>query len=104
MQVSPLTRRVILPGRLNPYPLHYRAAFAFSIFLYPTPHRLTLRFAVPHGRTPGLPRFTSVPFPEGLGPAYPPEDSRSASSDLTALDLYLVPFGSSLTGSLACST
>src|SRR5260370_14981527 len=32
---------------LNPYPLHYRGAFAFSTFLYPHLHRLPLRVAFP---------------------------------------------------------
>ena len=42
--------------RLNPYPPHYRPAFASSILLYPQPHRLALRFAFPCGETTGLPR------------------------------------------------
>jgi hypothetical protein len=33
--------------RLNPYPPYYRTAFAFSLLLYPLPHRLALRFAFP---------------------------------------------------------
>ena len=75
MEVSTLVRGVMLPAR-NPYPLHYRSAFAFSIVPYPTPHGLTLRLAVPQkGKMPGLPRFASMPFLEGLGPAYPPEGS-----------------------------
>jgi hypothetical protein len=35
-------------GWLNPYPPHYRAAFAFSFLLCPQPRRLALRFAFPH--------------------------------------------------------
>jgi hypothetical protein len=36
--------------RLNPYPAHYRPAFACSLVLYPQPHGLALRFAVPDAR------------------------------------------------------
>ena len=46
---------------LNPYPAHYRPAFACSLLLYPQPHRLALRFAFPGGRTAGLPRSVAVP-------------------------------------------
>lgn len=63
MEVSPLSREVMLP-RLNLCPLDYRAAFACSILPYPQPLGLTLRFAFPSeielslvGRTTGLPRF-----------------------------------------------
>lgn len=63
MEVSPLSREVMLPG-LNLYPLDYRAAFACSILPYPQPLGLALRFAFPSerelslvGRTTGLPRF-----------------------------------------------
>ena len=31
--------------RMDPYPPHYRMAFAFSTFLYPQRYRLTLRLA-----------------------------------------------------------
>ena len=48
-------------SRLNPYPPHYKAAFACSILLYPPSYRLTLRLAFPSGRTTGLPRSASVP-------------------------------------------
>jgi hypothetical protein len=34
---------------LNPYPAHYKPAFASSGILYPLPHRLTLRLAFPEG-------------------------------------------------------
>ncbi len=33
----------------NPYPAHYRLAFAFSIFLYPQRRRFTLRLPTPKG-------------------------------------------------------
>lgn len=35
MEVCAVTRQGDVAFRLNPYPLHYQAAFAFSIFLYP---------------------------------------------------------------------
>src|SRR4051794_12540795 len=59
-EVSPLSRGVVSLA-LHPYPDHYRPAFAFSLILYPPPHRLALRLAVPCGRTTGLPRCTDVP-------------------------------------------
>ena len=40
----------------NPYPSHYRAAFAFSVFLCPQPHRPSLRLAVLSRRITGFPR------------------------------------------------
>jgi hypothetical protein len=40
---------VVWLSRRNPYPVHYRQAFACSIFLCPQPHRLALRLAVPKG-------------------------------------------------------
>src|SRR5262249_3614384 len=40
---------------LNSYLSHYKIAFAFSIFLYPSRDRLALRFAFPFGRMTGLP-------------------------------------------------
>jgi hypothetical protein len=48
----PLARGIMLPQR-NPYPSHYKAVFAFSIFLYPQPGalgaRLASRLAFPEG-------------------------------------------------------
>ena len=35
-------------GWRNPYPLHYRAAFAYSLLLYPLSLRLLLRVAFQH--------------------------------------------------------
>src|SRR5437867_12239248 len=50
--------------KLNPYPLHYRTAFACSLLLYPPPPRLLLRVAFPAGcpagETTGLPRSAAV--------------------------------------------
>jgi len=41
----------------NPYPAHYRPAFAFSTFPYPQVHRHALRLAFPHWETCGLTTF-----------------------------------------------
>src|SRR5262249_41610499 len=47
--------------RLNPYPTHYRSAFAFSAILYPAFHRHSLRSAfLSQRRRLGLPRSTSI--------------------------------------------
>src|SRR6266545_7855979 len=59
-EVCPLSRGVML-RTLNPYPSHYRTAFACSRLLYPPFHRLALRFAFHVGRTTGLPCSASVP-------------------------------------------
>src|SRR5262245_43128392 len=49
---------------LNPYPAHYRPAFACSLLPYPPSRRLTLRLAFPAGtsagETTGLPRSAGV--------------------------------------------
>src|SRR5512138_2847234 len=100
MEVSSLARGILLIT-LNPYPPPYRMAFVFSIVLYPTPHRLALRFAVPCGRMPGLPRFASVPS-DGLGAVCPPVVDGSAIGERRNTYSHHVPFGSSLSASLAC--
>lgn len=49
--------------RFNPYPLHYRAAFAFSAFLYPHPIWACLTACLPipmNGRDTGLPCSVQV--------------------------------------------
>jgi len=56
---------------LNPYPAHYRLAFASSRVLYPHLYRLPLRLAFPFGRDTGLPRSARVPL-DDLGSACPP--------------------------------
>ncbi len=86
----------------NPYPFHYRMAFAFSRLLYPTPHRLALRFAVPTGRMPGLPRFLYVPS-DGLGAVCSPVVVVSAIGKRGNTYTDHMPFGSSLSAPLACS-
>jgi hypothetical protein len=55
----------------NPYPAHYRPAFACSPILYPQPHRLALRSAFPPKG--GLRAYHVAPLkPRGLGPASTP--------------------------------
>lgn len=59
----------------NPYPFHYKTAFAFSILLYPHLHRLALRLAFPaHVLQPGEVWAYLVPceYQNGLGLAYSP--------------------------------
>ena len=48
LEVCPLSRemRLLL---LNPYPPHYKTAFASSSILYPPSYRLALRLAFPEG-------------------------------------------------------
>lgn len=53
-EVSSLSRGMMSPQRLNPYPDHYRPAFAFSVILYPHCYRHLLRVAFPHGSSTGL--------------------------------------------------
>ena len=45
---------------LNPYPPHYRMAFASSILLCPHAYRLALRLAFPYGKRTGFPCSVSV--------------------------------------------
>jgi hypothetical protein len=68
VEVCPLIWWGDLARLLNPYPLHYRGAFAFSTFLYPHLHRLPLRGAFP---MPGEIWACHVSFPcqSGLGPS-----------------------------------
>jgi len=57
MEVCTLSRR---GNRFIPYPPHYRAAFAFSIILYPLGHQMILRsslFALLAERPVGLTSF-----------------------------------------------
>ena len=71
MDVSALSRRVMSPVALNPYPPHYRMAFASSILPYPHAYRFTLRFTFPCGRRTGLPCSVSVTT-NGVGALCPP--------------------------------
>ena len=112
MEVSTLSRGVILP-KLNLYPPRYKAAFAFSILLYPQSRPLILRLAFPHGVTTiheGELRAYHVPRERQsrLGLACLPVARASASGDMVAPELGHLPFGPSLclleqaTASLAC--
>src|SRR5919197_1898041 len=59
-EVGPLSRGVMLPRR-NPYPPHYRTAFACSLLLDPPCDGRTLRRAFPDGHMTGLPRSAYTP-------------------------------------------
>ena len=59
-EVCPLSRGVMFLDEGNPYPSHYRSAFAFSVLLYPPHCRRALRHAFPGGSTTGLPSSACV--------------------------------------------
>ena len=69
--VSALSRGVMSPVGLNPYPPHYRVAFASSVLPCPHACRLALRLAFPRGRRTGLPCSVSVTT-NGVGALCPP--------------------------------
>jgi hypothetical protein len=80
-EVCALSRGMISAlHNLNPYPPHYRPAFAFSAFLYPHPLQLSSRSACPLWA--GL-RAYRVPHEqlEGSGPASPPRELMSVRRD-----------------------
>jgi hypothetical protein len=52
-EVCSLSGGVMLPYRLNPYPAHYRPAFACSPFLYPLPCQVILRLPLLSGSQQG---------------------------------------------------
>ena len=56
----------------NPYPPHYRAAFASSSILFPHRHRQTLQSDVPEGERYGVSTFHLQEY-IGLGACYRPE-------------------------------
>jgi len=67
-EVCPLSRGMFF----NPYPPHYRMAFAFSSFLYPHCHRRSLRFACRSVRRQyGLTMFHTR-YMNRLDPAFSP--------------------------------
>jgi hypothetical protein len=70
-EVCPLSRRMLSAHCLNPYPPHYRSAFASSAFLYPHSHQLSSRLACLNRRGYGLTTFR-LNDTSGLGPAFPP--------------------------------
>src|SRR5918992_6146427 len=94
MDVGPLSRGVMLP-KLNPYPPHYRMAFAFSILPFPHVHGLALRVAFPFGRRTGLPCSISVTS-SGLGALCPPGVLLPLTRHCKGLVPTPLPFGSSL--------
>src|SRR5262249_33686251 len=92
-EVGPLSRRRMWPRR-NPYPAHYRLAFAFSVLLYPQYYRQTLRPACPRGSATGLPSSSCLtgcgrralsagglggPWHRTHDPVSPPQSEVSAS-------------------------
>ena len=91
MDVCPLSRGVMLRGGLNPYPPHYRMAFASSILLFPHAYRLALRLAFPHGRRTGLPCSVSVTT-NGLGALCPPVACDAHDKERGVLVPATVPF------------
>jgi hypothetical protein len=97
VEVCPLSRRGHVALRPNPYPPHYRAAFASSTFPYPQPQGRALRRAFLEGRL----RAYHVPplRPDGVGSAYPPGVLPSTTGEAKALVPTTVPVGSSLSAS-----
>jgi len=59
-EVCPLARGVMFLAEGNPYPNHYRSAFASSVLLYPQPYQPSLRSAFPGGSATGLPSSVGV--------------------------------------------
>ena len=94
--------RADLAWWLKPYPFHYRMAFAFSILLYPQPHRLSLRIAFPEG---GL-RAYRVPSQQHQWVRFRlyTDDFRGLRDSINeGVVPIALPFGSSLSVLLACS-
>ena len=87
---------------IDPYPFHYRAAFASSLLPYPHANQLPLRVAFPYGRRVGLPRSMSVPS-NGLGPASSPVALCLRAEKGELLPHATCRFGSSLSAPLAGS-
>ena len=89
--------------RVNPYPVHYRPAFACSLLLYPPSPRLPLRFAFlschQFRETTGLPRSVAVTVwvrsrLSAGGTTTAPEEFGASGPDH-------VPFGPSVSASCA---
>ncbi len=67
-----------ISGFRQPYPIHYKQAFAFSTFLYPQSHQLALQLAFLEG---GLWAYrVSLKLHNNLGLVYPPIVLLSVSS------------------------
>ena len=88
---------------LDPYPVHYRPAFASSGIPYPLVHRPPSRvsFHCPV-ETVGLTRFRTSTIPGGVRPRLYAGGTTSARSEIRALLPGHMPFGPSLSASLAC--
>ena len=71
MEVSPLSRGMMSAHHLNPYPPHYRPAFASSTLLYPQPPQPSLRLACPLRQGYGFTTFRLNDM-DGLGLAFLP--------------------------------
>ena len=89
---------------MNPCPLHYKVAFAFSAIPYPHSQRLPLRSACPYGQEYGLDTFhlTNNYF-DSLGSTSTPAVIMSVYSQAWRGVTDCTPFGSSLSATLACS-
>jgi hypothetical protein len=92
---------------LNSYPLHDRAAFAFSAILYPQSPRLPLRFAFPATHCLWLGGLRAYHVPRaylcGLGLASPPVAHHLRQVREEHLNLTTGLFGPSVSASFACS-
>ena len=80
--------------------VHSRPAFAFSLVLYPSSHRLLLRVAFPCGETTGLPHSADVPGWEGRSSSPVVRHLRRGNCEPRNLTTCL--FGSSVVASFAC--
>src|SRR5207247_6601811 len=93
-EVGRLSPRGDVAAWLNPYPAHYRPAFACSLLLYPPSLRLPLRFAFQQAVLLGRRRAYHVPPVSqcGLGRASPPvvRRLRRRSSESPDLTTYLL--------------
>ena len=58
MEVCAVASQGDVVFRLNPYPPYYWTAFAFSMFLYPSPLSLPCGWPALAGERSGLPCFT----------------------------------------------
>jgi hypothetical protein len=77
----------------NSYPLHYRAAFAFSSLLYPLPQQRALRRRLPRiGRDIGLALFC-LNDTNDVVPAFTPAAFVSVCSNAVVEATGCVPFG-----------
>jgi hypothetical protein len=84
----------------QPYPTHYRSAFACSLLLYPPLRQRLLRFTFPEGETTGLPRSVAVTV--WVRSRLSAGGSTPAPEEFGASGPGHIPFGPSLSASLAC--